>query len=430
MLLLILLLLTMGTGFFVFNAVSSVSLNAANNRHDERALTETRDALIAWSVARGETASDITGASNDRPGEFPCPDTKAPSDVNYGTQDASCTSGKLGRVPWKTLGIAEPKDAYGETLWYAVDGPFRKYSLSSAPITSNTVGTRTVYSGSTATTVTTQAVAVLFAPGPILELATAQRRETAAEKTTASNYLESTGGANNSTNNGPFIMAPASTTFNDRILVITAAELMPLVEQRVAREMMAILAQYKAATATSTLYSGGVYPWADLANGDSNDGSNGAYNRGRLPCGSALPVDWNEDVPSSSPSTKTPRLPLWLTNGCWSTGWTFLIYYAVAKNRLEYAGLGSGSPLWIPGCGTCTSTTLRVDGVYGYELLLLTPGAYLGNPPGPARNWPTSYSTITGYFEDSENADNNNDNFVTPTVSVKAYNRDRIFKLP
>jgi hypothetical protein len=57
-------------------------------------------------------------------------------------------------------------------------------------------------------------------------------------------------------------------------------------------------------------------------------------------------------------------------------------------------------------------------------MLLMTPGAYTGSP---ARNWPHN-STITGYFEDSENRNNNDDDFVTPTATN--YNRDRIYTLP
>src|SRR6185436_18126831 len=102
-----------------------------------------------------------TGPSpNIRPGELPCPDTD-----NTGTDAGACVAGAIGRVPWRSLGIPEPKDGAGETLWYAIAGPFRNYSMNTAPITSDTLGNLTVYLGSSASTITSRAVAVIFAPG-------------------------------------------------------------------------------------------------------------------------------------------------------------------------------------------------------------------------------------------------------------------------
>ena len=71
-------------------------------------------------------------------------------------------------VPWKSLGIPKPTDSAGETLWYAIAGPFRNYSMTTAPITSDTLGNLTVYLGSSASTLTSQAIAVIFAPGAVL----------------------------------------------------------------------------------------------------------------------------------------------------------------------------------------------------------------------------------------------------------------------
>ena len=83
---------------------------------------------------------------------------------NNGFEDGSCMAGAIGRVPWKTLGIPEPKDEAGETLWYAIAGPFRIWSMTSTVINSDTKGDITVYRDSTATVVSAEAVAVIFAP--------------------------------------------------------------------------------------------------------------------------------------------------------------------------------------------------------------------------------------------------------------------------
>ncbi|MGH8731302.1 MAG: hypothetical protein ACREVF_06270, partial [Burkholderiales bacterium] len=124
------------------------------------ALAQAREALIGWSVQR--TSSVLL--PNARPGELPCPDIN-PLD---GFEDGSCAAGAIGRVPWKTLGIPEPKDDAGETLWYAVAGPFRIWSLNGTVINSDARGDLTVYQDSTASAITTKAVAVLFTAGAAL----------------------------------------------------------------------------------------------------------------------------------------------------------------------------------------------------------------------------------------------------------------------
>ena len=419
-------LIALGVLAAIYTTVSSTSVSISNRQSENTAkvLLEVKQVLIGWSVGR-DPASDGTNA---RPGELPCPDIN-PLD---GYEDGSCVAGALGRVPWKTLRIPEPKDAAGETLWYTVAGSFRKYDNSTAPITSSTLGDITVYQDSTATTLTTQAVAVIFAAGA--PLGTQDRSSTTTmtcsapsgtytRNVCAENYLETVGGVNNATINGPFIRAQSSSTFNDRLQVITNVDLMPVVEQRVAREIISLLNSYRTVT--------GIYPWADLADGDSNGNEfSAAYNRNRFPCGNALPTDWD--------SGGTPKLPNWLTNGCWATGWTSIIYYAVARNRLKNSGTGCttcsassltvNNPSSLPGIQcttgsppTCTSTVITAGSA---DLVLITPGAATANPHG---NWPTNWSAITGYFEDGENSDNDNsdDTYVVPTSTLN--NRDRIF---
>lgn len=409
---LVILVIGFGAAFYAFVGPTGSAIE--RDKITTAALAQAKEALIGWSAARTpSTSALIPPGLNARPGELPCPDTD-----NSGTDAGACVAGAIGRVPWKSLGIPEPKDSTGETLWYAIAGPFRNSNMSSAPITSDTLGNLTVYLDSSATTLTSQGVAVIFAPGASLG---AQDRSctvgvncTATRQCTTSpasltpicnptNYLEATGGGNNAQTGGPYIQAQSSGTFNDRLLAITNADLMPVVEQRVAREMRSLLEAYRVATL--------VYPWADISSGSSDLG----YNRGRFPCNVALPFIWGNVTPS------TPTLPLWLTNGCGSNGWASVIYYAAAKNRLAV------------GCTTCDATppcpidlSLSVNGVCGTSLVLLTPGAYTGNP---ARIWPNiGGSAITGYFEDAENSDNNNDRYVTPSASV--YNRDRIFTIP
>ena len=387
-LLLLLVVLGLATGMFVFSMAGNVSSATARADRDTFALAQARQALIGYA------ASD-----NNRPGSLPCPDTDNDGSANlYSGIDCpgyvASSNVYIGRLPWRTLGLPDLRDSSGERLWYAVSRDFTRNPtcLPNCPnLTSDTPGQLTV----TGIAPTSNSVAIVFAPGK----AQGSQLRDAANENTASNYLE---GENADGNDATFATAAASSTFNDRLLAITNADFMPVVEQRVAREMIAILTQYRNAT--------GKYPWADLSDGNSNASGSSYYNHWRFPCGTALPTNWG--------SGGTPVLPLWLTNGCGSpvTGWTSVIYYAVSKDRLD-----NGS-----NCTTCTDSHVKLDG-NDVDLLLITPGGYTGSPP---RNWPSGFGTITGYFEDNFNT-NNNDSFVTPSIVLypHATNHDRIFTI-
>jgi hypothetical protein len=409
--LLVVLLLAVGIGLFAYGAVSSVSLSQQQDVKIRLAFVQVRDALIGWSVARTTTVP----LPNARPGELPCPDMN-----NDGFEDGMCVAGAVGRVPWKTLGIPEPKDDAGETLWYAIGGPFRIWSLNGTVINSDTKGDLTVYQDSTATTITTEAVALIFAPGAPFGTQNRDPSTTALCPTTgttialnlcAANYLDATGGANNATTAGPYVSAQRSDTFNDRLLVITTAELMPMVEQRVARELRTALIAYRDNSGCgcypwSYTSSCRCYPWADISDGTSNTG----LNRGRVPT-AALPEAWGSGTIPYLPGRDTGTAG-WFVNNDWRK----VIYYAIGKNFLEAdAGNVKGGA-----CTSCIDADLTFDGASGNQVVLIMPGP--AGVSGAHATWPTDY------FEDGENNDASNDWYVSP--SSTAYARDRTYTIP
>ncbi len=364
------LLLFVGAGL-IFSLARPAPPNIKIDKQTTAALAQAKAALIGYAAT-----------DSNRPGELPCPDV----DNDGASTPISDYAGSncvnlVGRLPWRTLGLPDLRDGSGERLWYALSDNW--HAGAAPPLTSDTMGQLTVTGSAPATNV----VAIVFSPGEVLGT---QVRDPANQNNVA-NYLE----GENANGDTIFTTGAASATFNDRLLVITTADLMPVVEQRVAREMISILQSYKTATAALGYNGGaGVYPWADYSDGNSNTG----LNRGRFPCNSATPENWG--------SNGTPTLPNWLTNGCPVSGWSDVIYYTAAKNRLD------------AGCSSCTATTLSVNGVAGTDLVLLTPGAASTSPRG---TW------TTAYFQDSENT-NNDDSYVTP--SSTAYNRNRLFKIP
>jgi len=250
---------------------------------------------------------------------------------------------------------------------------------------------------------------VIFAPGQTI---LSQKRGPADENNPV-NYLDTANGINNAT--GPsFIKAQLSDSFNDRVMVIDTAQLMPVVEQRVAREVMSTLEEYRTAV--------GAYPWADCSDG-SSDYPPDYVNRGRIPWryGALWPVG-GDTSPKDWGSSGAPYLPGGPTGWFVRNYWSWVIYYAAAKNYLEGGGAA---------CTTCVSSMLTLSGVGSKRLAIIMTGPATGsrpdasNPPGSS-NYCDS-SAWAPYLNDAENKDAD-DTFVVP--SSTAYARDRIYTCP
>ena len=390
--LLVVMLFGMATALLVYGMVDTTSLAAQRDIRTQAALAQAKEALI------GRAVSD-----NNRPGSLLCPDTDDDGSAELMVGN-DCPS-YIGRLPWKTLGLPDLRDSDGERLWYALSNNFRDDN-SAEPINSDTKGNRTVYHGSTAVVFTAEAAAVIFAPGASLA---AQIRDAAlalcpttgttiARDLCAANYLDSTGGANNATTAGPYVSAQRSDTFNDRLLVITTAELMTPVEQRAVREIRTLLESYKTASSDGVGPLCDCYPWAD----NNFDGkSDLGATRGGPPLHresdplqpDALPHKWDE---------LAVAVPGWLKNNDWYK----VIYYAVAP-----AETASHSP----------ATTLTVD-VVSKNVVLITPGPAVTGDSRPSVNW-------CNYVNDPLiiNCDSN-DTFFKPLST--AYARDRIYTIP
>jgi len=406
------LLLIFGIAFsvFVYNMADPAHASARREARTAAALRDVRDALTGWSVQRTSTGA----LPNARPGELPCPDMN-----NDGYEDGSCAAGALGRVPWKTLGIPEPKDESGETLWYTVAGPFRIWNMNNTVINSDTRGDLIVYLNSPATPLTNEAVAIIFAPGAALGTQNRDPSTSAPCSTTgttiardlcAANYLETTATVDNAVSGGPFIAAQPSNTFNDKLLVVTTTELITLIEQRVARELLALLTAYS--TAPGKLCANNCYTGADKD--FTNEEDDNTF-RGWLPLCDADPDNWG---------ALGITLPAWLINNNW---WK-VIYYAVAPDKTEYG----------------VSGTLTVDGAPAH-VVLITPGpAPQGvtrpsltiprTPTAPSQcvlESPLTSSEATAYWQqyispnDPLNYDHSDNTYATP--SSTAYARNRLY---
>ena len=377
-LLILIVMLSVATMLLVYGSTTEIERAIKADHRARHALEQAKQALI------GRAVSDAS-----RPGSLPCPDNDDDGSADLFTGSA-CPS-YIGRLPWRTLGLGDLRDQHGERLWYALSPAFRDHPGAPA-LNSDTRGALAVYSNSDATLLSDQAIAVVFAPGFVLrgqmrddtvELCGATGKAVARRRC-VSNYLDSARGVNNANAAGPFIIASSVEGYNDRLAVIVAADLMPLVERRVALELRNALLAYRSGSACAC------YPWADSASdGDSNAG----VNRGRVPVRNALPQSW-------PPGTLPPYIV--------SNDWARVIYYSAARHALEGRGAA---------CSTCAADTLTVDGAGGHDLVLISTGFATAKrgTPGPL-----------AYLDDAANADDD-DRFVTPRGT--GADRDRLYSI-
>lgn len=402
-LLLLLMLVSVGALAVFVSGLNRASQQLERDRISNEALAQAKAALIGYALT-SETSSTET---QPRPGNFPCPDNDAPGSTGYGIEDSTCVAGRIGRLPWKTLGLPELQDSSGEVLWYALSGNFRRRSIASSIINSDTKGTLLVYGadGSTLLTVPgAEGIAIVFAPGASLgqdrsasSMANCPTTGTTITRNRcAANYLENySSTVGNAITNGPFYAGNLPDIFNDRLLVITTKDLMPALEPRVVKVVKTALQNYYNAN--------GYYPFPAKydACGAAICTSDASQRRGRLPRNAATTTPTTVDWPGTFDLS-------WL----FSNQWNRVMYYAVGNSSV------SG------GAGTCPAGCLSVNAVQNIAALFFMPGSPVGGVVRPT-------NSLSDYLEDTENRDGwqagANDIYVTPT-SV-AHDRDRLYTI-
>jgi hypothetical protein len=256
------------------------------DRRTERALAHAKAALIGYAV-------DVLLSPGNRLGGLPCPDMfdNGSAELACGDAAGSSPESRLGRLPWRTLGLPDLRDGDGERLWYAVSNGFKNNTPTSCItpndpgcINSESRGTISVHAptGSPSHDGTNPdpyapsgAIALIIAPGRILtrlgapgsQNRTPEALDPSKPQLNPVNYLDTASGLSgpaptidNAVNNerfvsGPVFDASGKVIINDRILAITYQDLIPRLENRVARELRICLDEYAAA-------NGARYPWA------------------------------------------------------------------------------------------------------------------------------------------------------------------------
>jgi hypothetical protein len=402
----------------VFAYVLTSRLNAASRfvgiDRDSNAmvLARAKRALIGYMAQRASLSAE------NNPGRLPCPEAPAffGDPAQEGIAAGNCTLPAVGRLPWRTLGLDKLADAAGEPLWYAVSpGWALPFAGATLTINSDSVGQLTVDGAANS------AVALIIAPGPAMTVlaggacAAWSQSRPAAGPPGVRNYLECANAT--SPPDATFVTGTPGGSFNDQVLRVTAADLIPALEvviaERMQREIAPALRTVYGAAGWGTSAANPLYPFAarfDLPHPGTSGyrGEDGRY-QGLLPFNSSSAtcgadprcttnfVTWNTGVGPTvtasggvivSSSCNFPNASTAQCSGVFA-GWgtvtltmstraqnVAMSLRTLAPNNMtvEYGLLGYGPPE----PGTSASGTFNTDGSANLTLNADVPGLGIG----------------------------------------------------
>jgi hypothetical protein len=360
-----LVILVMGGTAILVSSFGKATLQIERDQKTADALAQAKEALIGFAVKVEVSSSDVACASNcRRPGDLPCPDMNNDGEAEIQCGNANGSTGqslRLGRLPWKTLGLPDLRDGSGEKLWYAVSNNFKNNTRTTCNnssltgcLNSNTTGTLNVrgsdgnvlHTGNT----DSAAVAVIIAPGAVLQRqgsGTAQDRSSGGINT-ASNYLDiaTVGGITEDNANftdssatdgfiqGSILDSNGQIILNDQLLVITQDNIILPVQKRVVAEIKNCLIEY-AATPQNNHY----YPWAatrTFVSGTATYPDTNDLKFGGIP---DQPFDdtRNESCNETTGCPSGGMTDVWgasctMNNNNWWVNWKEVVFYSLAQS--------------------------------------------------------------------------------------------------
>jgi len=385
-LLVTLAIVVMGIAAALVGSLSTTALKSARQETTAAALAQAKEALIGYAIAYGDTYS------GEVHGYLPCPDTGGSAEGSAAPPCGSKDVSRIGKLPWKTLGLPALRDGDGECLWYAVSGTYKNNPKTDL-MNWDTRGLFEALDAS-GTLIAQDVVAVIFAPGPVLGSQNRTPGGTApicGGNYTATNYLDSDGTLNNGTvsasaNATTQFRLASSSQINDRLIYITRQDLWNAMLKR--NDFMTTLATMtqKAAECIADYgrrnndgasdkrlpWSGRFWPSAtDYLTDSSYDDEDGRM-AGRLPY-RVNTSDSDTDNQISSPHYQLTSGSsclggsTWATYYPWWTNWKDHLYYALAYRFRPSSGSTS--------CGTC----LRVNGSGNYAAAVMFAGKPLAS---------------------------------------------------
>jgi hypothetical protein len=182
-LLIFMILLVTAALTYVVTSLTPAAVEARRMQTTQESLLQAREALIGYALKYRE--EQIAQGQPDRVyGYLPLPDLGTARNNNVGCDLEGCDAANftgnemnatvIGRLPWRTLGIAPLRDGHGECLWLAISGSHQRQQRVT-PMNWDTLGQLDVVvaNGSSAlasvlASAHDRPVAVIFSPGPPL----------------------------------------------------------------------------------------------------------------------------------------------------------------------------------------------------------------------------------------------------------------------
>ena len=214
------------------SAFSTAARGAALAASNARLLAEAKAALIAW------TAANALEPAEDNPGRLPCP--QAWGDVGSGNEGRAAPScaNPIGWLPWRTLGLPMMLDASGRQLWYVVSPGWHLPNASASLTLNSDTPAQLTLDGR-------PAIALIIAPGRALA--------------SAPNAAQLAAGCSARVQSAALVVPPnprdfiecfgtpafrsaapdngANPVFNDQVVAISAADLLPALEAAIAKRI-------------------------------------------------------------------------------------------------------------------------------------------------------------------------------------------------
>jgi hypothetical protein len=227
-LLALLAMIMVGGAWWLLSVIQPVNRLALERAKNAPVLMQAKQALLGWSATEAILKSELN------PGRLPCPE--APGYIgtaNEGIMASNCTLPAIGRLPWRSLGIDQPRDATGEPLWYIVSAGWAFNGTHPIGINSNSLGNLTVDGQANA------AVALIIAPGrPMVVAPNANQAaagcaaRTQVRSPTAPNYLDylECQNAAGATLRTAVVDNAINNVLNDQMLIVTAEDVLTVVE--------------------------------------------------------------------------------------------------------------------------------------------------------------------------------------------------------
>lgn len=377
-LLALLAVIALAASWFVVKQINTETgaIAAARKNRNAEVLNKAKQALIGYVAA--QAAKD--GENN--PGAMPCPENPGDFDSVTGRQGlvgTTCGTTTVGRFPWRTLGLDRLVDSSGEPLWYVVGPGWGVATGANTSINSHSVGQLMVDG------IPNSAVALIIAPGPAFSAAASAGCAAWSQVRSPAgipdwrNYLECENAS--SPADASFVTTGPSGSFNDQVIVITAADVLPAIEAAIASRIEREIAPQLRAAYNGGTWSGSTATPAIPFAASFTDPSTSAMRGALAQYQGLLPLSHAETSPGSgvqcTPGAADPRCDP-----------TFVLWNAAPAPFLS--DRGGGATLYTSSCSVAPlAQPTRIDctfRVYSWSLLFAAPDPLQFRITGNARN--------------------------------------------